>query len=104
MTSFKVILETTAISDLRGILRYITENLKELATAKRIYRSIKEQIMKLNKMPLRHPLVIDETFAALGLRKMPVENYLVFYVADESQKEVHVLRILYNRREWQNLF
>jgi toxin ParE1/3/4 len=59
--------------------------------------------MKLDNMPFRHPLVHDETFAARGLQKMPVENYLVFYVADEPKKEVHVLRILYHRREWQNL-
>jgi toxin ParE1/3/4 len=100
---FRVILETTAKSDLRGILRYITETLNAPVTAKRIYRSIKKQIMTLNSMPFRYPLVDDEVFAARGLRKMPAENYFVFYVIDEPHKEVHVLRILYNRREWQNL-
>ena len=103
MAKFKIIVEITAVSDLRGILRYITETLKEPAIARRIYYSIKEQIMTLDKMPLRHPLVLDKSFAARGLRKMPAENYSVFYRADEDRKEVHVLRVLYNRREWRNL-
>ena len=85
MTTFRVILETTAVSDLRGILQYIAETLREPVAARRIYRSVKEQIMKLDFMPHRHPLVIDETFAARGLRKMPVGKYLVFYVVDESR-------------------
>ncbi len=32
-----------------------------------------------------------------------VENYIAFYVVDEAKREAHVLRILYNRREWQDL-
>jgi toxin ParE1/3/4 len=77
-------------------------------TAKRIYYSIKKQIMTLNSLSFRYPLVDDETVVARGLRIMPVENYFVFYVVDEPHvdephKEVHVLRVLYNRREWENL-
>ena len=103
MDEFDVIIETTAESDLRGILCYIMKTLKEPVTAGRIYFSIKEQIMTLTQMPLRFPLVRDELFAAHGLRRMPAENYSVFYVADEALAKVHVLRVLYNRREWQNL-
>jgi plasmid stabilization system protein ParE len=90
------------ISKLRSILRYITETLKEPVTAKRIYSAIKEQITAFNKLPLCHPLVCEEEYARRGLRKMPAENYLVFYTVNEAIKEVHILRILYNRREWQN--
>ena len=103
MEKFKVIIELPAASDLRGILRYITETLKEPVTAERIYFSIKEQVMTLDKMPLRFPLVRDETFAARGLRRMLAENYSVFYVVDETLREVHILRVLYSRREWQTL-
>ena len=103
MDKFDVFIEPTAESDLIGILRYITEILKEPNTAGQIYYSIKEQILSLKQTPLRYPLVRDELFAARGLRKMPVKNYSVFYAADETLNEVHILRVLYNRREWQNL-
>ena len=103
MTEYKVIIEITAVSDLRGILHYIKSVLKEPVTAKRIYHSIKMLIITLEQMPFRCPLVRDETFAARGLRKLSTENYSVFYTVDETLNEVHVLRILYNRREWQYL-
>ena len=103
MTEYRVIIETTAASDLRGILRYITGILKEPVTAKRIYVSIKEKITKLDQMPLRFPLVNDDVLAERGIRLMPAENYLVFYVVDEKGSNVHVLRVLYNRRDWRNM-
>jgi plasmid stabilization system protein ParE len=103
MAEFRITVEITAVADLRSILRYITEILKEPAIARRLYSSIKGKIITLKKMPLRHPLVTDEFFAARGLRKMPAGNYFVFYWVDEAIGEVHVLRVLYDRREWRDL-
>ena len=54
-------------------------------------------------MPLRHSVVQDQPYALLGVRKLLVENYVAFYVVNEEKREVNVLRILYNRREWQNV-
>ena len=103
MTEYKVSIETVAESDLRGILKYISDTLKEPKTATRVYNSIKEKIVTMNFMSHRYPLVNDEVYASRGLRKMPAENYFVFFVIDESRNEVIVLRVLYSRREWQNL-
>ena len=48
-------------------------------------------------------IVLEEPYATLGIRKLPVENYTAFYLLNETAREVHIIRILYNRREWQNL-
>ena len=103
MKEYNVILETTAVLDLRGILDYITDILKQPEAAERIFLSIEKKVMALNVMPARHSIVRDETYAALGVRMMPVENYIAFYLIDEINLEVHVLRILYKRRQWQSL-
>ncbi|TEB04385.1 Plasmid stabilization system protein [Pelotomaculum schinkii] len=103
MTEYKVVIEFPAQRDLQGILRYITATLKEPVIARRIYISIKEQILTLSQMPLRHSVVQDQQYAAIGVRKLLVENYIAFYIVNEAKCEVHVLRILYNRREWQNI-
>ena len=103
MKKYKVIIEVPAEFDLREAMRYITKTLKEPATASRIYRSIKDKILRLDQMPLRFPLVRDKALAARGLHWMPAENYSVFYVVDENESTVNVLRILYSRREWQTL-
>jgi len=100
---YKIIIESTANHDLKDILRYFIETLKEPASAKRAYSSIKKQITQLDEMPLRFPLVRDEHLAARGIRWMLSGNYTAFYITDETLREVHILRILYNRRDWQNL-
>jgi toxin ParE1/3/4 len=101
--TYAVVIDEPAERDLWEILRYITDTLKEPETAKRVYRSIKERIMSLDRFPFRHKIVDDARYAALGLRKLYAENYTAFYVIDEARDTVHILRILYNRREWQNL-
>ena len=103
MKEYKVFIEASAEKDLFGILLYITKTLKQPTTAKRIYAEIKKQIANLRAMPARQKIVEEEPYAAQGVCKLYVENYMVFYVVDDSKKEVHVFRILYNRREWQNL-
>jgi len=100
---YDVTLETTASLDLYGILDYITEVLKAPESAERIYWSIKDQVMSLEEMPYRFPLVREEPFASMGVRLMPVESYSAFYIIDEHKSEVHVFRILYNRRDWKNI-
>ncbi|MDR0917390.1 MAG: type II toxin-antitoxin system RelE/ParE family toxin [Oscillospiraceae bacterium] len=103
MERYSVIVERPAEADLRGILRYITDTLKEPATARRIYSSIRATILGLDTFPLRNRVVSDEPYAAQGVRIALAENYLVFYVADEAAHTVHVLRVLHGRREWQSI-
>ncbi len=103
MADYKVVIGESAEKDLISIFSYICDTLLEPATAKRIFLSIKERILSLSKMPERHQIVLEEPYASLGIRKLPVENYTVFYLVNKASHEVHVIRILYNRREWQNL-
>lgn len=103
MTEYKIIIELPAQRDLEGILLYITDTLKEPVIARRIYTSIKEQILTLRQMPLRHSVVQEQPYASMGVRKLLVENYIAYYIIDEGKFAVHVLRILYNRREWQSI-
>ena len=98
---YEVILETTADTDLHGILNYITDVLKEPETALRIFSTIEEKVLSLDKLPHRYATAKDEPYKSFGVRWMPIENYIVFFVIDEERHTVHVLRILYSRRNWQ---
>ena len=103
MERYKVLIELSAERDLLGILTYISETLKEPETALRIYSAIKEQIESLRTLALRCKLVDDEPYSSQGVRRLQAENYSIFFIVDGEKREVHVFRILNNRREWQNL-
>lgn len=92
-----------AEQDLLSIFGYISVTLREPAAAKRIYLAIKDKIQSLRQLPDRHGVINEEPFAQMGVRKLLVENYTVFYIIDEEAKTVQVIRVLYNRREWQSL-
>lgn len=103
MADFKVIIGEAAEKDLISIFSYISDTLLEPTTAKRIFQSIRERMFSLSQMPERHQIILEGPYDMLGIRKLPVENYTVFYLVNEAAREVHIIRILYNRREWQNL-
>jgi plasmid stabilization system protein ParE len=92
-----------ATGDLLAKAQYIAKELKEPAVAKKLVSKIREAVMSLSEMPSRHALVTDERLALLGIRKLPVENYIVFYVISETNMVVTVVRILYGRRGWEQL-
>ena len=100
---YNVVIEKTAENDLIEILDYITDTLKEPKIASNIYRLIKNEILSLEDMPFRFRIVNEEPFRSVGVRRISVKNYSAFYVVDEENRTVHIFRILYNRREWQNL-
>lgn len=103
MDKYKVIIEPTAENDLYEIFHYIGGILHEPRSAERIYFAIKDQVSSLSEMPLRYPLIQEEPYRSMGVRRIQIESYTAFYLVNENDLSVHVFRILYSRREWKNL-
>jgi len=103
MSNYNVIMTHSARDDLNGISLYIAKELKEPAAAKKLIGKIREAVLNLKEMPTRHSVVSDKNLAIKGIRKIVVDNYLVFYVIFEEEKAVAIVRILYGRRNWANL-
>ena len=99
--AYRVNVTKPAERDLIGIFSYIADTLRELETAKRLYLDIKREVLSLCEMPERYAILDEPPYNEAGVRRMPVENYLVFYTVREET--VHILRIVYKRREWQAL-
>ena len=98
---YNIVFEDSAENDLTDIFEYICTKLHEPEIAKRIYRALKKDILSLETMPLRFALIDEEPYKSMGVRCIPIENYTAFYIANETAKTVHILRVLYNRRDWQ---
>jgi addiction module RelE/StbE family toxin len=92
-----------AEADLHEIADYIAVELKEPSAAQHLMAKLAEAILELEQMPLRYALVSDERLAYQGIRKLVVENYLVFYVVSEKNKVVTIIRVLSGKREWNSL-
>lgn len=99
----KVIIDSKAEQDFVDIFLYIMGALKAPDAARRLYSKIKKEISELSSMPHRCALIAEKPYRQLGVRKLLIENYIAFFLLGENAREVHVFRILYNRREWHNL-
>ena len=100
MTEYSINIGKLAERDMWETVSYIQNVLFQPESAKRIYRAIKDQINSLSTMPERYAVIAEEP---MGLRKVKAENYLIFYIVNEKEKIVSVVRVLYDRREWHNL-
>lgn len=94
-----VIYSDRARRDLRGIYEYIASRLCVPETAKNQTGRIMKEIRSLQEMPLRYRVYEEEPWHSQGLRILPVDNYLVFYLLDEENHTVSVVRIMYGGRD-----
>jgi len=105
MSEGKYIIKFTpkAADDLEEIYRYISEKLFAEDSALRLLEKIEKNILKLRDYPLSGSLVTDEFLKQKRYRKLIVDNYVVFYVVNEYEKLVVIMRILYGRQKYQDL-
>lgn len=98
---YQIQITHTAERDLIEIYNYIAFQVLEDSHARTQLSNIEQAIYSLEAYPERYPLLEIKDFATLGVRKLPVGNYLIFYQI--RNKIVFVLRILYARRDWLTL-
>jgi len=87
-----------ALWDLQDIYDYISLNLLEPNTALKQTNHIMDAADSLDHMPFRYRLYDQEPWYSMGLRVLPVDNYLIFYLIDETKNIVPIVRIMYGGR------
>jgi addiction module RelE/StbE family toxin len=101
---YQVDITDSAETDLSDAAVYIAHTLSNKTAANYLLNKAEEANKSLREYPKRQPLVKDTVLATKGLRSLPVNNYLLFYVVREETKTVTVLRFIHSRRNWVHLF
>ena len=96
--SYSVKITNEANNDLRSIYEYIAFELKSIETAIGQLDRLEQSILKLSEMPERYKQYENEPWKSKGLRMMPVDNYIVFYIADSNKNTVTIIRVMYGGR------
>ena len=92
---YQIFYTDSAKQDLKNIYRYICDSLVEPEIAEKLTDKIMKSIRSLDEMPQRYRLFDEEPWRSRGLRILPVNNYLIFYLSDEERTVVTILRIIY---------
>ena len=96
---YEVFTTEQAAADLRAIFEYIAYELLAGENAIKQLDRLEEAILSLDEMPERYQLYDKEPWRGRNLRIMPVDNYLVFYIPQNEEKVVTVIRVMYGRRD-----
>ena len=99
---YKVDISDEAKIDLHGIYNYIAFELLSPENAAEQIRRLRKSILSLNEMPKRFRLYGREPWKSRGLRMVPVDNYIVFYIPNDEKKVVTVTRVMYSGRDTNN--
>ena len=97
--AYKVIYAPAAQGDVRAIYSYIAYEPEAEQAARGQVDRIRETVRKLDTMPERYGAVDWKPWASIGMRKVPVDNYVVFYLVDNDEKMVTVVRVFYGGRD-----
>lgn len=97
--TYSVKISNQAEDDLRAIYEYIAFELLSTQNAGAQINRLESNILKLKEMPERFSLYEKEPWKSRGLRVMPVDNYLVFYIPDKTLETVTIIRVMYGGRD-----
>ena len=92
-----------AEEDILSAIKYIAYVLKAPMAANRLLDDIEKQEKTLENTPNIYPFVPDKYLAKNGIKFALIKNYILFYVVNEDEKTVNVIRFLYGRRDWKNI-
>lgn len=105
MTENNYVLKFTpkASEDLKEIYDYISEKLFAEKAAERLFKKIESNVLNLKKSPYSCNAVFDEHLKIKGYCKLIIDNYIVFYLVDDLEKQVIAMRVLYGAQNYNGL-
>jgi plasmid stabilization system protein ParE len=98
--NYQIHITGKAEQDLTQAADYIEFSLLNPEAADALLDKADTEISALSSMPQKHQLVDDPLLSTLGIRFILVNNYIAFYIIDEPKKTVHIVRFLYQKRDW----
>lgn len=93
----------SAQADLNEMITHRAIKLKSPQSALKLVSQIEKAIFSLEKMPERGRYLQEEQLASQDIRRLLVENYIIFYKIDDKRDRVNIIRILYARRNWADM-
>lgn len=97
--TYKVKLTNNALAQLKDVIGYISKVLLEPEIARCWSDRIKKEILSLEHMPFRYPLVDEEPWRTEGIHKMTVQNFIVYYWVSENTATVWITAVVYRKRD-----
>ncbi len=101
--SYSVVYSPEAMDDLREIYTYIAFTLMVPESAEKQVNRIRKEVRSLDFMPSRYSFVDWEPWKSMGMHKVPIDNFVVYYTVNDDSRTVTVIRIFYGGQDVGNI-
>ena len=98
MDKYKVKINPSAIRELDSIYEYIASEKLTPENSKGQVDKIKKAILDMGTFPQSHQERNDGRYAGKGYRQLLIDNYIVIFRIDETNKIVYIVTIQYQGR------
>lgn len=92
---YKIVIGKYAKKDLNDIYDYISNTLFNNEAANQLLDKINLKFEQIKLFPKSAPLINNEYVKNKNIRKILIDNYIAFYIVDETKFEIRILRIVY---------
>ena len=92
-----------ATDDLNGIVSYLSDELESPSAAEHFFNQLTAAIDAVRTFPEGAPLVANEYLPRSDVRKAQVGSYLMYYLPDQQAKTITILRIVYAKRNLEEI-
>ena len=101
MKKYKIVVSNKATLDINEIISYIRNNLLEEFIADKYKILFKQVIKSLEDVAGSMPILDERLTGMKNVRKINVKNYVIFYIVDEENSKVSVLRVGHTFMDWE---
>lgn len=98
MKQYQVRMTVQAEENILEYAEYIMTELLNPQTAVKFVEDMRLAVKSLSFMPQRNPLVDEEPWRKMGIYKMVVRGYIIYYWVDNEMETVHVTGVVYGKR------
>ena len=96
---YDYVLTEMAEGDIDEILSYIKDELFNPVAASDFLKELEKKTEEICNNPGKGRIVENEFLKRDDIRRFIVKNYIAYYVIDEEKTEIVILRVIYNKRD-----
>ena len=99
MNEYEVRVTRQALEQMKEIVHYISNDLIAPDAAGNLLDKMKAEITKLSSFPKKQAMIDEVPWRTDGVRKLVVNNFLIYYWVDDENNRVQVTAVIYSRRD-----
>ena len=100
---YKLVYLPVAREDMVDIVRYVSHELGNPQAAERLAEALIAAAESIPPFPYANPVYTPIRPLRHEYRRLPVQNYLLFYWVDQTRQQINIARVIYAKRDYGGL-